>query len=137
MRLVATVLVATIFLCVARALAAPMFMPLGDLSAHRRLDSLGPEPLGDDFTPERLGEMLQGRRKAIKKCLLDQRFIAGIGNVYVQDILWYARLHPLRPASSLDAADVERLCGAIRRVLEEGIRWGGGYPVHCVGGPHA
>ena len=101
-------------------------IPQGDLSAHRQLGSLGPEPLADEFTPGRLGHILQGRRKAIKKCLLDQRFIAGIGNVYVQDILWYARLHPLRPANSLDQADVERLHGAICRVLEEGIRWGGG-----------
>jgi len=101
-------------------------VPLGDLSGHRQLGSLGPEPLSDAFTPERLGEMLRRRRKVIKNCLLDQRFIAGIGNVYVQDILWYARLHPLRPANTLDTADVERLHGAIRKVLNEGIRWGGG-----------
>ena len=101
-------------------------VPLGDLSGHRQLGSLGPEPLSDAFTPERLGEMLRRRRKVIKNCLLDQRFVAGIGNVYVQDILWCARLHPLRPANTLDTADVERLHGAIRKVLNEGIRWGGG-----------
>lgn len=101
-------------------------LPLGDLSAHPQISRLGPEPLSDAFTPEKLAQMLVGRRKAIKKCLLDQRFIAGIGNVYVQDILWHARLHPLRSANTLGEADVERLHGAIRHVLEEGIRWGGG-----------
>ncbi|MBC7264600.1 MAG: bifunctional DNA-formamidopyrimidine glycosylase/DNA-(apurinic or apyrimidinic site) lyase [Chloroflexi bacterium] len=101
-------------------------IPLGDLTAHPILARLGPEPLADDFTPQRLERMLQGKRGPIKKYLLDQRFIAGIGNVYVQDILWYARLHPLRPANTLEPADVKRLHQGIRRVLEEGIRWGGG-----------
>jgi len=70
--------------------------------------------------------MLRGKRGAIKKYLLDQSFIAGIGNVYVQDMLWHARLHPLRAANTLGRADVERLHGAIRHVLGEGIHWGGG-----------
>ncbi len=101
-------------------------LPGGDLSGHPRLSSLGPEPLADDFTAERLAELLQGRRGAIKRYLLDQKFIAGIGNVYVQDILWHARLHPLTPAKDLSNEGVIKLYGAIRHVLEEGIRWGGG-----------
>jgi len=101
-------------------------IPLGDLSAHPQLASLGAEPLADDFTPQRLEQMLQGRRGAIKNYLLNQRFIAGIGNVYIQDLLWHARLHPLRRANTLTLADVERLHSAIRHVLGEGIRWGGG-----------
>lgn len=96
------------------------------LAAHPQIARLGPEPLADDFTPERLGTMLHGRRGAVKKYLLDQTFLAGIGNVYVQDILWYAGLHPLRPANTLGAAQVERLHRAIRHVLLEGICWGGG-----------
>lgn len=98
----------------------------GELAAHPQIGKLGPDPMADDFTPQRLADILRGRRGAIKKYLLDQSFIAGIGNVYVQDILWHARLHPLRPAHTLDSADVERLHAAIRRVLREGIRWGGG-----------
>jgi formamidopyrimidine-DNA glycosylase len=70
--------------------------------------------------------MLHGRRGTLKKYLLDQAFIAGIGNVYVQDILWRARLHPLRPANTLGEEEVARLHAAIRETLEEGIRWGGG-----------
>jgi len=96
------------------------------LAAHPQISRLGPEPLAADFTPAKLGGMLRGRRGAVKKYLLDQSFLAGIGNVYIQDLLWYAGLHPLRPANTLDRADVERLHGAIRRVLEEGVRWSGG-----------
>ncbi|MDI7275195.1 MAG: bifunctional DNA-formamidopyrimidine glycosylase/DNA-(apurinic or apyrimidinic site) lyase [Anaerolineae bacterium] len=101
-------------------------VPGGDLSAHPHLARLGPEPLADDFTTERLAALLHGRRGALKKYLLDQSFIAGIGNVYVQDILWRARLHPLVAANALSAEDVARLHEAIRQVLLEGIRWGGG-----------
>lgn len=101
-------------------------VPGGNLSAHPQLARLGPEPLAVDFTVERLVELLRSRRGALKKYLLDQSFIAGIGNVYVQDILWHARLHPLRPANSLSPDEVQRLHRAIRLVLEEGICRGGG-----------
>lgn len=101
-------------------------IPLGNLSVHPQLADLGAEPLADDFTSQRLEQMLQGRRGAIKNYLLNQRFITGIGNVYIQDILWHARLHPLRKANTLNRADVERLHSAIRHVLGEGVRWGGG-----------
>ena len=98
----------------------------GDLAAHKQLGRLGPEPLAEDFSAERLAALLQGRRGALKRYLLDQSFIAGIGNVYVQDILWHARLHPLTPAKALGPEDVQRLHTAIRHILQEGIRWGGG-----------
>ncbi len=101
-------------------------IPTGQLSAHPQIGKIGPDPMADDFTPQRLADMLRGRRGAIKKYLLDQSFIAGIGNVYIQDILWNARLHPLRAANTLTDADAERLHAAIRQVLAEGIRWGGG-----------
>lgn len=102
------------------------FVPPGELDAHPQIGKLGPEPLADDFTVERLTEMLSGKRGRIKGYLLNQSFIAGIGNVYVQDILWYARLHPMRQANTLDAEDMARLHSAIRRVLQEGIEAGGG-----------
>lgn len=98
----------------------------GDLGSHPQLGKLGPDPLSDSFSPEVLGACLAGRRGVLKRYLLDQSVIAGIGNVYVQDILWHARLHPLVAARDLSTADVVRLHGALRHVLEEGIRWGGG-----------
>jgi formamidopyrimidine-DNA glycosylase len=101
-------------------------VPGGDLSRHPQLGRLGPEPLAPEFTAECLADLLLNRRGALKKYLLDQAFVAGIGNVYVQDILWHAGLHPLRPANTLTPEDVRRLHAAIRRVLEEGVRCGGG-----------
>ncbi len=98
----------------------------GDVGAHPQLGRLGPEPLDAAFTVERLAELLRGRRGALKVYLLDQTLVAGIGNVYVQDILWEARLHPLTPAGALDDEDIRHLHAAIRHVLEEGVRWGGG-----------
>lgn len=102
-------------------------VPSNNFQGHSQLGSLGPEPLAEDFTMEKLTAMLEGRRGRIKSYLLDQRFIAGIGNVYVQDILWHARLHPNRKADTLDATDIKRLHWAIQHVLEEGIRFGGAF----------
>lgn len=81
----------------------------------------GPEPLQRGFTASRLAERLQGRSAKLKSLLLDQSFIAGVGNIYADEALWRARLHPLRTADSLDADDVKRLHRAVRSVLREGI----------------
>ena len=67
------------------------------------------------------GERLEGRRAPVKAALLDQRTLAGLGNIYVDEALWYARLHPLRPAGSLNRDELRRLHRAIRKALELGI----------------
>jgi formamidopyrimidine-DNA glycosylase len=85
------------------------------------LAPLGPEPLGDEFTPDRLHSMLQTRRRQLKPALLDQSFIAGLGNIYTDEALHRARLHPLRQANGLTRDESERLWRAIREVLSEGI----------------
>ena len=82
---------------------------------------LGEEPLVAAFTAKGLGERLEGRRAPLKAALLDQRTLAGLGNIYVDEALWYAKLHPLRPAGSLDGAELRRLHRAIRKALELGI----------------
>jgi formamidopyrimidine-DNA glycosylase len=89
------------------------------------LGELGPEPLGDDLTPERLGEMLALRRGRIKPLLLNQRFLAGLGNIYADEALWRAGVHPLRQADTLNPAEVRRLHRAIRSVLQAAIASGG------------
>ena len=81
----------------------------------------GPEPLQRGFTAQRLAERLGRRSAKLKTLLLDQSFIAGVGNIYADEALWRARLHPLRAADSLDARDVRRLHRAVRQVLREGI----------------
>jgi formamidopyrimidine-DNA glycosylase len=92
----------------------------GELDAY--LDErLGSEPLDQEFTTGELRRRLRGRRAPIKAALLDQRTLAGMGNIYVDEALWRARLHPLRPAGELTAADVRRLHPAIRAALAVGI----------------
>jgi len=82
---------------------------------------LGEEPLGRRFTARALGERLAGRRAPVKAALLDQRTIAGMGNIYVDEALWRARIHPLRPGGELDQDEVKRLHRAVRRALEAGL----------------
>jgi formamidopyrimidine-DNA glycosylase len=81
----------------------------------------GPEPLASSFTAARLAERLEGRSARLKTLLLDQSFIAGVGNIYADEALWRARLHPLRSAGSLAPDEVRRLHRAIRSVLRQGI----------------
>ena len=82
---------------------------------------VGDEPLDVLFTSARLGERLHERRAPIKAALLDQRTLAGLGNIYVDEALWRARIHPLRPAGSLDRNELRHLHRAIRAALEHGI----------------
>jgi formamidopyrimidine-DNA glycosylase len=89
------------------------------------LGELGPEPLADDFTVERFERMLAERRGRIKSLLLNQRFLVGLGNIYVNEALWQARIHPLRPADSLSSEEVEKLYRAIRSLLRAAIIEGG------------
>ncbi len=89
------------------------------------LGSLGPEPLGADFTVTHFRELLARRRGRIKTLLLDQTFIAGMGNIYTDEALWRAGIHPLREANSLTPTESEHLYQAIRAVLSEAIAGGG------------
>ena len=101
-------------------------IPPGKLNVHPQIGTLGIEPLSEQFTGNRLQAMLVKKRGRIKSYLLDQRFIAGIGNVYVQDILWHARLHPTRNANTLTEVEINNLYQSIQHVLREGIRLGPG-----------
>jgi len=84
-------------------------------------DRLGPEPLEDGFTPEVLAQRLHNRVAPIKAILLDQAFLAGIGNMYADEALFAAGIHPLRQGGSLTRDEIERLHRAIRRVLWSAI----------------
>jgi formamidopyrimidine-DNA glycosylase len=82
---------------------------------------LGPEPLEDGFTTRVLRERLAGRRAPLKAALLDQRTVAGLGNIYADEALWRARLHPRREAGTLGTAEVRRVHRAVREALEMGV----------------
>jgi len=86
------------------------------------LGRLGPEPLAPDFTTKILAARIRPRRRILKPLLLDQSFIAGLGNIYVDEALWEAGIHPCRIASSLTNAEVKSLHGAIVKVLRRGLQ---------------
>jgi formamidopyrimidine-DNA glycosylase len=81
----------------------------------------GPEPLSSRFTNAWLASRLSRRKAALKAVLLDQRVVAGLGNIYADEALWRARLNPLRPANSLEPEEVARLRRSIRAALRKGI----------------
>jgi formamidopyrimidine-DNA glycosylase len=85
------------------------------------MEDLGPEPLEAEFTPGVLRERAHRRTAPIKAVLLDQTVLAGMGNLYTDEALHYARIHPLRPANKLKAADYERLHAGIIEALRMGI----------------
>ncbi len=92
---------------------------------RRHLATLGPEPLARAFTVAVLRQRLAGRRRKIKPLLLDQGCVAGLGNIYVDEALWQACIHPARRAATLSLAEVVRLHAAIRAVLRRAVAAGG------------
>src|SRR5207253_5816894 len=82
---------------------------------------IGGEPLEAGFTARLLAERLRGRRAPIKAAALDQRTLAGMGNIYVDEALWRARIHPLRPAGELALDEVRRIHRGVRQALQAGL----------------
>jgi formamidopyrimidine-DNA glycosylase len=109
----------------ARRFGAIDLWPTADLDAHRLLAGLGPEPLGNGFNAGHLAARLAGRNTPVKAVLLDQRVVAGLGNIYVCEALWHARISPLRLARDVTADEAEALVAAVRAVLELALAAGG------------
>ncbi len=99
--------------------------PTATAESHRLLAGLGPEPLGNGFSDTYLAAAFRGRRAPVKAALLDQRLVAGLGNIYVAEALWRAGISPLRQAGRIAQARVAALVPAIRGVLDEAIAAGG------------
>ncbi len=95
------------------------------VASHPLLRDLGPEPLGNAFVGPLLAAHLRGRRTPIKAALLDQKTVAGLGNIYVCEALYHANLSPRRGAYTVQGARAERLAQAIRHVLYDAIAAGG------------
>ncbi len=94
---------------------------LGAGELEERFADLGPEPLGDEFVSGYLRDQLGGRRARIKGLLLDQKVVAGVGNIYVDEALFDARLHPTRKANTLTEDEWARLQDAVKKNLAAGI----------------
>lgn len=95
------------------------------LGSHPWFAGLGPEPLSDDFDARRLVEAFAGRKQGPKTLLLDQRVVAGLGNIYVCEALHRARISPFKPAGGVKAARLGPLVANVREVLQEAIEAGG------------
>ena len=100
-------------------------VPAGDLARHAWFAALGPEPLGPAFDGALLARAFKGRKQGPKTLLLDQRIVAGLGNIYVCEALHRAGISPLKPAGRLSRARLDRLADTIKAVLTEAIEAGG------------
>jgi formamidopyrimidine-DNA glycosylase len=109
----------------ARRFGAMDLAPTVTVEAHRFLAGLGPEPLGNSFDEAYLAARFKGRNTPVKAALLDQRIVAGLGNIYVCEALWRTGISPLRKAGSLSRARAASLVPAIRAVLTDAIESGG------------
>ncbi|MEM8959787.1 MAG: bifunctional DNA-formamidopyrimidine glycosylase/DNA-(apurinic or apyrimidinic site) lyase, partial [Pseudomonadota bacterium] len=109
----------------ARRFGAMDLWPTADLARHKHLATLGPEPLGNAFHAGVLIAAFKNRQSPVKAALLDQRTVAGLGNIYVCEALHRAGVHPTRLAGSISAARVETLTGEIRATLGDAIAAGG------------
>ena len=95
------------------------------INQHAWFAGMGPEPLGEEFSANYLASAFSGRRQGAKTLLLDQKIVAGLGNIYVCEALHRAHISPLRPAGKVRRKELPALVDAIRSVLEESIRAGG------------
>jgi formamidopyrimidine-DNA glycosylase len=86
---------------------------------------LGPEPFDPELNDARFYQMLRGKKRQLKPLLLDQTFLAGLGNIYADEALWYAKLHPLKPSNQVTGKQAAKLLEGVRAVLAEGIRRNG------------
>jgi formamidopyrimidine-DNA glycosylase len=95
------------------------------LETHPLFKGLGREPLSEDFDAAYLKRVLKGKKVRIKSALLDQRIVAGLGNIYVCEALWRAHISPKKPAGRVKPAQLDRLAPAIQAVLREAVKAGG------------
>jgi len=100
-------------------------VPERNLNKHKLTVRLGISPIDEEFTLEHFNKLLVNKKAGIKSFLIDQKNVAGIGNVYIQDILFKAKLHPNRKISTLSEKEINNLYNAIRDVLNRSIQLGG------------
>ncbi|MFB6212482.1 MAG: DNA-formamidopyrimidine glycosylase [Candidatus Magasanikbacteria bacterium] len=86
------------------------------------IKGLGPDPMEEDFNLDNFKELFENKRGRIKSALLDQKFIAGIGNIYSDEILWKAKIHPMSSANELEEKDLEKVYEAMNKVLEKAVK---------------
>ena len=106
----------------ARRFGRFLVVPKGEYGSLPTLAAMGPEPLTDAFNVTQFKKALQGSRVAIKTYLLSQKPVAGVGNIYADEALWFARVHPLTPANKVTTGQTKALVTAIKEVLAASIK---------------
>jgi formamidopyrimidine-DNA glycosylase len=119
-----------VYLTDIRQFARLTLMPHAAVAAYLQKQKLGPEPLTTRFTAHQLGVKLKRRGIPLKTVIMDQSVIGGVGNIYADESLWKARLHPRRVASSLSDTEVRSLHRAVRSVLDYAVREGAAFVPH-------
>ncbi len=109
----------------ARRFGLLVFSSVSEIDQHILIKDIGPEPLGNRFNSAHLAAGLKKRKSPIKTSLLDQKLVAGLGNIYVCEALWRAGIAPTRMANTLSSREIEALVPIIRTILEEAIAAGG------------
>lgn len=109
----------------ARKFAKVELRKTDELLNSKEFMALGPEPLDKSFTFEKLKEILKNKKGKVKQVLMDQNVIAGIGNIYSSEILWYAKIHPEKSIAKLSKSELKLLYQSIKKVLELGVKLGG------------
>lgn len=99
-----------------------LYLVTGNDTYIEGYETLGPEPLSPGFTPDYLEPLAQKSRKAIKSFILDQRNIAGLGNIYADECLAVSGILPMRPANTLTRKEIDALCAAVNKVISQGIK---------------
>ncbi|BBB25412.1 bifunctional DNA-formamidopyrimidine glycosylase/DNA-(apurinic or apyrimidinic site) lyase [Amphritea japonica] len=115
-----------------RRFGSVLWQPLGE--AHELLSRLGPEPLSDDFTVDYLRQCCSGRKQAIKQFIMNSQVVVGVGNIYANEALFKAGIHPKRAAGNISLLRLSRLVDEIRTVLAKAIEQGGTTLKDFVGG---
>ncbi|HEY3814532.1 MAG TPA: bifunctional DNA-formamidopyrimidine glycosylase/DNA-(apurinic or apyrimidinic site) lyase [Caulobacteraceae bacterium] len=100
-------------------------IPTAEIDEHPWFKGLGPEPIGNGFNAAHLAEAFEGKKQNVKATLLDQRVVAGLGNIYVCEALYRAHISPKKAAGKLKSADLETLTVTVRKVIAEAIEAGG------------
>lgn len=108
-----------------RRFGCVLWIDKNELATHKLFSNLAPEPLSTDFHADYLFSKLKHRNKTIKSCLMDQTIVVGVGNIYANEVLFEALIHPERPGKLVSHADCINLVVIIKKVLQESIKAGG------------
>lgn len=108
-----------------RKFAKVLYGSVSEIESLPELVKLGPEPLDKSFTAQKFKSLMAAEKRKIKQVLMDQEVIAGIGNIYSDDILWRAKVHPFRPANKLSDRELKEIFKALKIILKKAVKMRG------------